>query len=163
MPSGDWPIAPKRSETPLVEPKMLHGVELPKTDEPDVDNGQVGVSAPPAAASDAPTAATTEAPAAPAPEPPPAKPKAGASGASGASKPSSAPAPAKKAAARKAPARAWVEPKGSFCPSSHPVKAKLSSSIFHLPGMTAYERTTPDRCYKDEASAEADGLRKAKR
>jgi len=61
------------------------------------------------------------------------------------------------------PARLWVEPQGAFCPSSHPVKAKLSSSIFHLPGMTAYERTTPDRCYTDAAAAEADGLRQAKR
>ncbi|MFP5318450.1 MAG: hypothetical protein ACLGI2_09150 [Acidimicrobiia bacterium] len=61
------------------------------------------------------------------------------------------------------PARIWVEPQGAVCPSSHPVKAKLSSSIFHLPGMTAYERTTPDRCYKDAASAESDGLRQAKR
>lgn len=59
--------------------------------------------------------------------------------------------------------RLWVEPDGAVCPSSHPVKAKLSSSIFHLPGMTAYERTTPDRCYRDAAAAEADGLRPAKR
>jgi hypothetical protein len=67
-------------------------------------------------------------------------------------------------AAEAAPAgRAWVEPQGTICPSSHPVKAKLSSSIFHLPGMTAYERTTPDRCYKDAAAAEGDGLRQAKR
>jgi hypothetical protein len=29
--------------------------------------------------------------------------------------------------------------------------------------MTAYERTTPDRCYLDADAAEADGLRKAKR
>jgi hypothetical protein len=68
------------------------------------------------------------------------------------------------AGAEPAPAgRAWVEPQGTICPSSHPVKAKLSSSIFHLPGMTAYERTTPDRCYKDAAAAEGDGLRQAKR
>lgn len=57
----------------------------------------------------------------------------------------------------------WVEPDGASCPASHPVKAKLSSGIFHLPGMLAYERTVPDRCYVDEAAAEADGLRKAKR
>lgn len=69
---------------------------------------------------------------------------------------------------RKAPikargARAWVEPRGSDCPSAHPVKAKLSSMIFHLPGMANYERTTPDRCYTSAATAEADGLRPAKR
>jgi hypothetical protein len=80
-------------------------------------------------------------------------------------------APTKKAAAaKKAPAKrktpaakAWVEPTGGVCPTSHPVKAKLSSKIFHLPGMLNYERTTPDRCYADAAKAEADGLRAAKR
>ena len=48
-------------------------------------------------------------------------------------------------------------------PAAHPIKAKLSSKIFHLPGMFAYERTKPDRCYAAEDAAEADGLRKAKR
>jgi hypothetical protein len=78
-------------------------------------------------------------------------------------------APAKKAAAKKAPAKkaapvkAWVDPKGGVCPTSHPVKAKLASKIFHLPGMLNYDRTNPDRCYLDAAKAEADGLRAAKR
>ncbi|MGI9033034.1 MAG: hypothetical protein ACR2HY_05025 [Acidimicrobiales bacterium] len=58
---------------------------------------------------------------------------------------------------------AWVEPEGGACPTSHPVKAKLRSGIFHLPGMAAYARTSPDRCYRDEAAAAADGLRKAAR
>jgi hypothetical protein len=35
--------------------------------------------------------------------------------------------------------------------------------IYHLPGMLAYDRTQPDRCYRDAPAAEADGLRKAKR
>ncbi|HEX2040983.1 MAG TPA: hypothetical protein VHF47_14765 [Acidimicrobiales bacterium] len=70
----------------------------------------------------------------------------------------------KKAAGRKAAApAAWVEPTGSVCPPSHPVKAKLSSKLFHLPGMFAYARTVPDRCYRSEADAEADGLTRAKR
>ena len=77
-------------------------------------------------------------------------------------------APVKKAAAKKRAAAkkqaAWVAPDDEgTCPASHPVKAKLSSQLFHLPGMFAYERTNADRCYPDEASAEADGLRKAKR
>ena len=73
-------------------------------------------------------------------------------------------APVKKAAKKKAaPARAWIEPVGDTCPGSHPVKGKLSSGIFHPPGMLAYNRTKPDRCYKDEQAAEGDGLRKAKR
>ena len=58
---------------------------------------------------------------------------------------------------------AWVEPSADGCPASHPVKAKLSSGIYHLPGMLAYDRTQPDRCYLDELSAQADGLRKSKR
>lgn len=73
------------------------------------------------------------------------------------------PAAPKKAAKKAAPARAWVEPKGGVCPTSHPVKAKLTSKIFHLPGMLNYERTNPDRCYRDADAAEADGLRAAKR
>ena len=58
---------------------------------------------------------------------------------------------------------AWVQAQDGACPSSHPIKARLASRIFHLPGMAAYQRTAADRCYRDETSAEADGLRKAKR
>ena len=58
---------------------------------------------------------------------------------------------------------AWVEPTGSTCPPSHPVKAKMSSKIFHVAGGLNYERTHPDRCYRDAAAAESDGLRKAAR
>ncbi len=83
-------------------------------------------------------------------------------------------APAKKAVAKKAaaakkavkkavPSVGWVEPEGDVCPNSHPIKAKLRSGIFHLPGMAAYARTSPDRCYSDEAAAEGDGLRRAAR
>jgi len=71
--------------------------------------------------------------------------------------------PKKAAAKKKAPVRAWVEPQGGVCPTSHPVKAKLTSKIFHRPGMLNYERTNPDRCYADEAKAQSDGLRAAKR
>ena len=61
------------------------------------------------------------------------------------------------------PIEPWVPPEGGGCPTSHPVKAKLASKIFHLPGMANYERTKPDRCYISAATAEADGLRAAKR
>ena len=77
--------------------------------------------------------------------------------------------PAKKGPAKKGPPKkkpltaAWVEPTGDVCPTTHPVKAKLSSKIFHLPGMLNYDRTSPDRCYRDAGSAEGDGLRAAKR
>lgn len=57
----------------------------------------------------------------------------------------------------------WVEPTDGACPASHPVKAKMSSKIFHVEGGLNYERTHPDRCYRDAAAAEADGLRKSAR
>ena len=57
----------------------------------------------------------------------------------------------------------WVEPDDGTCPASHPVKAKMSSKIFHVEGGLNYERTHPDRCYRDAAAAEADGLRKSAR
>jgi hypothetical protein len=58
----------------------------------------------------------------------------------------------------------WVECNGSGeCPATHPVKGKLSSGIYHVPGGQNYERTNADRCYVDTAAAEADGLRAAKR
>lgn len=58
---------------------------------------------------------------------------------------------------------AWVEPVGDSCPVSHPVKAKMSSRIYHVEGGLNYERTHPDRCYRDAGAAEADGLRRAAR
>ena len=57
----------------------------------------------------------------------------------------------------------WVEPTDGTCPASYPVKAKMSSGIFHVEGGLNYERTHPDRCYRDDAAAEADGLRKSAR
>jgi hypothetical protein len=62
------------------------------------------------------------------------------------------------------PARlGWVEPEGRVCPATHPVKAKLSSGRFHMPGMAVYDRTIPDRCYATAEAAEVDGLQRAKR
>jgi hypothetical protein len=57
----------------------------------------------------------------------------------------------------------WVDPEEGACPVSHPVKVKLASGIFHVPGGLAYDRTTPDRCYRDTAAAETDGFRPSKR
>lgn len=76
----------------------------------------------------------------------------------------------RKAPAKKAPAQAaqkpepWVAPSehGSV-PATHPVKAKLASRIYHLPGMSFYDRTNPDRCYVSAEAAEADGFSRAKR
>ena len=84
--------------------------------------------------------------------------------------PKKAPAPtkavkkaAKKTGERTAPKPAWVEPVGNVCPPSHPIKVKLASRIFHVPGLLAYDRTNPDRCYTDERSATNDGFTRAKR
>ncbi len=49
------------------------------------------------------------------------------------------------------------------CPLTHPIKGKRSSGIYHQPGGFAYDRTHADRCYRDAAAAEDDGLRAAKR
>jgi hypothetical protein len=58
----------------------------------------------------------------------------------------------------------YVEPTpDGQCPDGYPIKAKLTSKIFHAPGQLNYDRTTPDRCYIDAAAAEADGMRAAKR
>jgi hypothetical protein len=57
----------------------------------------------------------------------------------------------------------WVEPQSSgTCPAHHPVKAKLASGIFHVPGGANYARTRADRCYVSAEAAEADGLRASK-
>jgi hypothetical protein len=47
-------------------------------------------------------------------------------------------------------------------PASHPIKAKESSGIFHVPGGRFYDRTKPDRCYPTASAAEADGYRQSK-
>jgi hypothetical protein len=57
----------------------------------------------------------------------------------------------------------WVDPSQSgTCPAHHPVKAKLTSGIFHVPGGANYARTVADRCYLSPEAAEADGLRPSK-
>jgi hypothetical protein len=72
-----------------------------------------------------------------------------------------APAEPDRAAADGATTSAEPNADGT-CPASHPIKAKLSSGIYHVPGGANYERTKPDRCYADEAAAIADGLRRSK-
>ena len=57
---------------------------------------------------------------------------------------------------------AWVEPVDGGCPDGYPVKAG-HSGIFHVQGGAFYERTVPDRCYRDPQAAEADGYRPARR
>jgi hypothetical protein len=80
--------------------------------------------------------------------------------------------PSKRGPARRTPTgkaeeppgeRRWVAANDGVCPQTHPVKAKLSSKIFHSPGSRNYSRTHADRCYPDEQSASADGLRPAQR
>ncbi len=87
---------------------------------------------------------------------------------SGKAAPSRAAKPTRTGPARKSPTgkaedppgeRLWVPANDGVCPQSHPVKAKLSSKIFHTPSSRNYSRTKADRCYPDESSAQADGLR----
>ena len=61
------------------------------------------------------------------------------------------------------PSARWTDPVEKGCPAGFPVKVKLASGIYHLPGMLAYDRTAPDRCYVSAEEAEADGFRAAKR
>ena len=72
-------------------------------------------------------------------------------------------AAAPPAAENEAASPVWVESDDGACPISHPVKGKVTSGIFHVPGGQAYERTRADRCYADSIAAEADGMRQAKR
>jgi hypothetical protein len=57
----------------------------------------------------------------------------------------------------------WSAPDANgITPDGYPVKVKLSSGIFHVPGGRFYDRTTADRCYPSAAAAEADGYRPSK-
>jgi hypothetical protein len=60
-------------------------------------------------------------------------------------------------------AAAWIPPQDLTCPESHPVKARVASKLFHVPGSPAYERTRPDRCYLNAAAAQADGFSRSRR
>jgi hypothetical protein len=61
------------------------------------------------------------------------------------------------------PSARWSDPVEKACPPGFEVKVKLASGIYHLPGMFAYDRTVPDRCYASAEAAAADGFRAAKR
>lgn len=60
-------------------------------------------------------------------------------------------------------APSWIAPgPNGTVPDSHPIKVKVSSGIFHVPGGRFYERTSADRLYPNAESAEADGYRPSK-
>jgi hypothetical protein len=77
-------------------------------------------------------------------------------------RPSSTPRPDLRVAHSNGSAPPSIEPSDGECPDSHPVKGKLASGIYHVPGGLNYDRTRPDRCYTDATSAESDGLRPSK-
>jgi micrococcal nuclease len=58
---------------------------------------------------------------------------------------------------------AWVEPQGTVCPTSHPIKAKLASKVFRKPDARGYDTSKPDRCYASEDAARHDGFHEAQR
>ncbi len=165
-------------ETPLVRPHMFEGVSLKRGEPLAGDGGQDGR----ARAGGSVAESSSAMPEAEEEAPPAALPKKAAVKKAVTKKAVTKKAAVKKAARKLAGKKAvtkkalkkasvdagasvkvWVDPNGDICPTTHPVKGKMSSRIYHLPGMTAYERTSPDRCYRDEAAAEAEGLRRAKR
>jgi hypothetical protein len=57
----------------------------------------------------------------------------------------------------------WVDGSSAdVAPEGFPVKVKISSGIFHVPGGRFYDRTKPDRWYSTTEAAEADGYRQSK-
>ncbi len=77
--------------------------------------------------------------------------------------PAAAPSPAPAPTVASTDAAAVEPDADGNCPLDHPIKGKVTTGIYHRPGAFAYDRTRADRCYRDEAAAEADGLRAAKR
>ncbi len=73
------------------------------------------------------------------------------------------PPPEQAVPPRAAAIEPWLDAENGACPASHPVKAKLASGIFHVPGGSNYERTQADRCYVNAEAATHDGLRASKR
>lgn len=149
------PVAPA-----IVEDDPVADVDLVLPDAPPAFAPASAASPAPAPAAPTPRKAPLKA--APAPTAAPPVKKAAAKKVAKAPAKAAAPKPA-KAAKKAAPPVAWVEPVGDVCPTTHPVKGKLASLIFHVPGGLNYARTRPDRCYLDAAAAESDGLRPSKR
>lgn len=55
-----------------------------------------------------------------------------------------------------------VNPSGSSCPSSHPIKGNVAESgerIYHEPGWRYYDATIPEECFASSEDAEAGGYR----
>jgi hypothetical protein len=59
--------------------------------------------------------------------------------------------------------RPWVAPEDGVCPGDYPVKAKLGSRVYRVPGAKGYEDSKPERCYSSVEAVEADGFNEAKR
>jgi serine/threonine protein kinase len=58
-----------------------------------------------------------------------------------------------------------AEPVGQDCPDDFPVKGNINEAgekIYHLPGWRFYDDTWPERCFVDQAAAEAAGFRASK-
>ena len=71
--------------------------------------------------------------------------------------------PSKRRADSSAPG-SWVVPNGTAeVLVTHPVKVKLASRVYRVPGMPMYDRTVADRCYATVDAAEADGFNRAAR
>ena len=56
-------------------------------------------------------------------------------------------------------ASAWIVPgPDGAVPDGYPIKVKVSSGIFHVPGGRFYERTTADRLYPNAAVGRGRGV-----
>lgn len=44
------------------------------------------------------------------------------------------------------------------CPPEYPIKGNMPSNLYHEPGQLAYNRTIPEVCFQNAASAEAAGF-----
>jgi large subunit ribosomal protein L17 len=74
-------------------------------------------------------------------------------------------AAARNKASKRLPASGnWVVPNGTAeVLQTHPVKVKLASRVYRVPGMPMYDRTVADVCYATVEEAEADGFNRAAR
>ncbi len=62
----------------------------------------------------------------------------------------------------------WVRPVDEWhCPKTHPIKGNINrrrkTRIYHMPGGAWYKRTKPEKCFRTEEDARADGFRRSKR
>jgi hypothetical protein len=61
------------------------------------------------------------------------------------------------------PGAVRVAPQGADCPTTHPIKANATSSLYYASADTAYATSRPDACFASQADAETAGFKAASR